>query len=204
MPNSRRQLAFIATLLGFAVLSLDRGLHAQTTSPLGQRPDGKPVMSLTQPNVATKAVVLFFVASDCPISDRTFPEMQRVRELYERRGFAFWFVYPNFGERGADVQRHQQAFDPNGQAILDTSGGLARLAHARMTPEVAVLVPSRSHSWNAVYTGRIDDRYVRLGLERPSATQHFAERVLAEVLSNKPVEAPTGNPVGCGIVSPPR
>jgi hypothetical protein len=201
---TRHPLAFIATLLCLAVAPMAGGLRAQTTYPLGQRPDGKPVLSLSQPNVETKAVVLFFVASDCPISNRTFPEMKRVRERYERRGIAFWFVYPNFGERSAEVQQHQKEFDPDGQAILDTFGELARLANARITPEVAVLIPSRSHAWNAVYAGRVDDRYVRLGLERPFATQHFAERVIAEVLDNRPVEAATGKPVGCSIVSPAR
>jgi hypothetical protein len=201
---TRYRLVLAPTLLSLTVFPLGRGLQAQAPYPLGLRPNGTPVISLTQPNVETKAVVLFFVASDCPISNRTFPEMQRVRERYEKSGIAFWFVYPNSGEKGTAVQQHQQAFDPNGQAILDTSGELARMAHARITPEAAVLVRSRSHAWNPVYTGRIDDRYVRLGLERPFATQHFAERVIAEVLQNKPIEAATGNPVGCTILSPPR
>jgi hypothetical protein len=177
---------------------------AQNTHVYGVRPDSSPVTSLTNSSVEAKVLVLYFVASDCPVSNRTFPEMKRVREEYQSRGVAFWFVYPNSGEQGADVRSHQKAFDPGGEAILDSSGTLARMAHARVTPEVAVLTSTASQSWVPVYTGRIDDRYVHLGLERPAATQHFAERVIAEVLRGEHIEAATGTPVGCGISSPPQ
>jgi hypothetical protein len=53
-----------------------------------------------------------------------------------------------------------------------------------------------------VYVGKVDDRYVRLGLERPAAQNHFAERVVEEVLQGRAVEKPVGVPVGCGIMRP--
>jgi hypothetical protein len=185
-------------LLILALLTLPA---AAQTHVYGLRPDSTPVTALAPPTA--KLLVLFFVASDCPVSNRTFPEMQRIRHEYESQGVAFWFVYPNVGESLSAVRAHQQAFDPAGEAILDTSGQLARLAHAIVTPEVSVLMPSAT-SWKPLYTGRIDDRYVRLGLERPAATQHFAERVIAAALRGAPIERPTGTPVGCGIVSPAR
>ncbi len=175
-------------------------LQAQVNRTYGTRPDGSAVTSLTTGSNPAKVLVLFFVASDCPISNRTFPEMKRVREEFQSRGVAFWFVYPNSNEKGRDVLAHQQAFDPGGAALLDALGEMARLAKARVTPEVSVLVPTASHSWIPVYTGRIDDRYVRLGLERPAATERFAERAIAEALRGGPVKAATGNAVGCGIV----
>jgi hypothetical protein len=186
-------------LLILALLTLPAA--AQPSHVYGLRPDSTPVTALAPPTA--KLLVLFFVASDCPVSNRTFPEMQRVRQQFQSQGVSVWFVYPNVGESPSAVRAHQQAFDPSGEAILDTSGQLARLAHAIVTPEVSVLMPSAT-SWKPVYTGRIDDRYVRLGLERPAATQHFAERVIAAALRGAPIERPTGTPVGCGIVSPAR
>jgi hypothetical protein len=164
----------------------------------GVRVDGQRVTALGGPG--TKAVALFFVASDCPISNRTFPEMKRVREEFAGRGVRFWFVYPNEGEKAAEVKAHQEAYDSGGEAMLDVSGGMVRMAGAKVTPEVSVLVPE-GNGWRVVYTGRVDDRYVRIGLERPAATEHFAERALTSVLAGTPVEAATGEPVGCGIVS---
>ena len=75
------------------------------------------------------------------------------------------------------------------------------LTHARATPEAVVVVRDGT-LWKTVYAGRIDNRYVRLGVERPQATEHYAERVVDEVLTGRPVEAAVGNPVGCAIVNP--
>jgi hypothetical protein len=171
---------------------------AQGAEVYGIRPDGQRVTTLADRNA--KAVVLYFVASDCPISNRTFPEMKRVQAEFQGRGVRFWFVYPNSTEQASVVKDHQASFDSGGEAVLDAGGALVKLTGAVVTPEVSVLVP-QAGGWKAVYTGRIDDRYVRIGLERPRATEHFAERVVGEVLAGERVEAATGTPVGCGIVS---
>jgi hypothetical protein len=165
---------------------------------LGTAADGRVVTSLA--GVGTRAVALFFVATDCPISDRTFPEMKRVREEFARRGVKVWFVYANDTEKRDDVKRHQAEFDEGGEWVMD-SGALTELAGAKVTPEAVVLVPDAS-GWRVVYRGRVDDKYVRLGLERPKATRHFAAEAIGQVLAGKPVEAASGELVGCGIVRP--
>jgi AhpC/TSA family len=177
---------------------------AYLAAEFGRLPDGQYVTTLG--DKGTKAVVLFFVASDCPISNRTFPEMKRVREEFSRQGVRFWFVYPNSGELPKTVAQHQASYDAGGEAILDTTGVLTRMTDARATPEVVVLKPQSDATqrvqWVPVYAGRVDDRYVRLGLERPQATEHFAERVVREVLEDKPVEKAVGDLIGCAIMSP--
>ncbi len=165
----------------------------------GSRPDGVHITSLAASSAP--AVVLYFVATDCPVSNRTFPEMKRVRQAFAARGIAFWYVYPNITETPAAVRRHQAAFDPGAPTLLDDSGTLTRLAHAVATPEAVVLTRSGT-AWQPVYAGRIDDRYLRLGVERPAVQNHFVERVLNELLSGQPVEAAVGNPVGCAIYRP--
>lgn len=157
------------------------------------------VTRLTSPD--TKAVVLYFIATDCPVSNRTLPEMLRVRDEFRSRGVAFWFVYPNTTETLAGVREHATAYNTAADSILDTAGSLVALTHARVTPEAVVLVPA-GPGWKTVYAGRIDDRYVRLGLARPQASQHFVEQVLNEVLGHLPVQAAVGTPVGCAIVNP--
>jgi hypothetical protein len=63
-----------------------------------------------------------------------------------------------------------------------------------VTPEAAVYASGR-----IVYHGRIDDRYVDLGLERPSPTVHDLGDALAAVLAGRPVKHPVTQPVGCFI-----
>jgi AhpC/TSA family len=172
---------------------------AQERPTYGTLTDGRKVNSLAAPG--TKAIVLFFVATDCPISNRTFPEMKRLREEFALRGVRFWFVYPNKGEQSKLVAQHQAAYDADGEAVLDVSGRLVQISGARVTPEVSVLVSGGAAGWRRAYTGPIDNRYVRIGEERPQATVHFAERALNAVLSGGHVETATGVPVGCGMMS---
>ena len=49
------------------------------------------------------------------------------------------------------------------------------------------------------YRGRIDNRYVELGVERPAATQRDLADALAAVVAGKPVAAATTQAVGCYI-----
>jgi len=182
-----------------AVSLTAQSLWAQDRSVYGVRPNGQALRSLAAPG--THAVVLFFVASDCPIANRTFPEMKHLREEFSPRGVRFWFVYANKGEQPQQVQQHQAAYDSGGEAVLDTAGTLAAMSGARVTPEVAVLVPDLAAQWRTVYIGRIDDRFVSIGQERPYATKHFAEQALNAVLSGGHVETATGDPIGCSIIS---
>jgi AhpC/TSA family len=186
--------------LSFALTLATVFLSAQEQQTYGVGTDGRKVHSLAEPG--TKAVVLFFVATDCPISNRTFPEMKRLREEFASRGVRFWFIYPNKGEHLELVAQHQAAYDAEGEAVLDVTGTLVGMSGARVTPEVSVLVPRGVTGWRPVYTGRIDDRYVRIGEERPHATAYFAERALNALLSGAHIETATGAPVGCGIISP--
>ncbi len=187
-------------LLLLALTVAESPLWAQGAVVNTVRPDGQRMAVLAEPG--TKVLVLFFVGTDCPVSNKSFPEMKRVREKFAGRGVRFWFVYPDAGEDAQEVRLHQAVYDAGGEAALDPHGTLVTMTGARVTPEVSVLVPQGTAGWRAVYTGRIDDRYVRIGLERPQATEHYAERVLNAILSGGPVERATGVPVGCAIMNP--
>lgn len=179
----------------FGLLLPTPGLTAHTW---GVRMDGTPLGELAPPG--TRAVVLFFVASDCPVSNRMFPEMRRLRQTFGSRGVRTWFVYPNLNEKPAEIAAHQAAFDAGGQTLQDPAGALVRLSHAVATPEMAVLAPA-SRGWYAAYTGRIDNRYLHLGLERPAATEHDGEDALNAVLEGRAPRVPAGQPVGCAIMN---
>jgi hypothetical protein len=147
-----------------------------------------------------RAIVLFFAASDCPISNRYIPEMRRLAKQYEPAGVRVWFVYPNPSDNANTVRAHNIEFAITANTALDTTQKLVHLAGATVTPEVAILVPERA-SLRLVYRGRIDDRYLALGTERPQATHHDVEEAIRAVLAGKPVPPPAGPPIGCSIVA---
>jgi thiol-disulfide isomerase/thioredoxin len=119
--------------------------------------NGHPVMDLAP--AGARAVVLFFAASDCPISNRYIPDLQRLAKQFEPLGVRVWFVYPNPGDDAKVVRAHDLEFAITANTALDKSQSLTRMAQVTVTPEAAVFVPQGT-SLHEVYRGRIDDRYL--------------------------------------------
>jgi hypothetical protein len=172
-------------------------LPPQAAQNLGTDLDGHPIRDLAPANA--RAVVLFFAASDCPISNRYIPEIERLDREFAPRGVTFWWVYPNPSDTAEVVRDHQEQFNLRGQIILDTAQRITRITHATITPEAALFVPDSS-GLREVYLGRIDDRYIALGKERPAASTHDLESAIRSVLNRAPVQKPGGPSVGCSIV----
>ena len=141
-----------------------------------------------------KAIVFLFTATDCPISNRYAPEVQRVYRAFADKGVRFFLVYPNPADGAAAIREHEKSFGYPAEALRDPKQTLVKLANATVTPEAAVFASGR-----LVYHGRIDDRIVDLGRERPSPTVHDLDEALTAVLAGKPVARPVTQAVGCFI-----
>jgi len=193
--------AFSITVWLLCGLVLPGIAQTRAATPLGFDPRGKPVTRLGSPE--TQAVVLLFLATDCPISNRYVPEIQRLEKEFAGKPVVFWVVYPNATETDSGVLHHQASYALQGASLLRPGAGIMALAHPTVTPESVVLVPDKAAGGGlrAVYVGRIDDRYVDIGRERPQAVRHDLEAAISAVLSHRAVAPPGGPPVGCGIVS---
>jgi ribosomal protein L35AE/L33A len=143
----------------------------------------------------TKAIVFLFTSTECPISNRYAPEVRRLAQAYGAKGVVFRLIYPNPAETPAAIREHIAAFQYAGaEALRDPAHALVKLAGATVTPEAAVYTGGR-----LAYRGRIDNRYVELGVERPAATQRDLADALAAVVAGKAVASPTTQAVGCFI-----
>ena len=148
-----------------------------------------------QTSPATKAVVLLFVSTECPYSNRSAPEIRRLYEAFTSRGVRFWLIYPNPAETPALVRAHLNAFSYPNIALRDPGHALVRLARPTVTPEAAVF----DNRGALVYRGRIDDRFVELGRERPAPTRHDLQDALTASLAGRPVVPQTTQAFGCFI-----
>src|SRR5712691_226158 len=83
--------------------------------------------------------LLFFISSDCPISNRYAPEIQRVCSDYQSRGVRCFAVYPDAPDINA-VMRHRQeyGFGALVPAIVDRARALVRAVGPHVTPEAAI------------------------------------------------------------------
>lgn len=177
------------------LLSLPCILLAEA-APYGVDLDGHPV-SLAQSTAP--AIVLFFTASDCPIANRYESEMLRLEREFSQSGIEFWWVYPNSEDTAEMIRRHQSQFPGSAHVIRDTQQSLVQIAHATVTPEAAIFVPENGQL-REVYRGRIDDRYVAFGQERPRALHHELEDAIVAILAKRAISKSGGPPVGCSIV----
>src|SRR6266481_5444200 len=140
---------------------------------------GAPVDALQAP-AGTKAIVFLFTSTDCPISNRYAPEVRRIAEAFGSKGVVFRLVYPNPSEDANAIREHMAAYNYAGVAegVRDPKLALVTFAGATITPEAAVVVGGR-----VVYRGRIDNRFVDLGRERPSPTERDLFDALTAILA---------------------
>jgi len=136
-----------------------------------------------------RLTVLVFTTTDCPISNRYAPEIQRLASKF-RDHAKFVMVYPVPTDSPDMIREHQKKFGYALESIRDAS--LVQKTGVTVTPEVAVMAGDRM-----VYRGRIDDRYVELGRERPQPTEHDLEAVLTALIAGKPVAVSETRAVGC-------
>jgi len=198
MYRDRQRVSAIKLLifsLVAAVVTVS-GAHAVPAStsqePTGVDLAGKPVDPLRAD--AGKPVVLVFIRTDCPISNRYAPTIQRISAQYAGKA-AFWVVYPDKSESSAAIEQHLRDYGYKIPALHDPQHALVKLGQAQVTPEVAVF----DASGQLVYHGRIDNWYQSFGQARSAPTTHELDDAIQAVLSGKKPEVTTASGVGCYI-----
>ncbi len=148
---------------------------------------------------AGRASVLFFVSSDCPISNSYAPVIQRLCRDYATKGVSCSLVYEDAGIDASSVRRHLSEYGYRGiPAAIDGSRKIAKEAKATITPE-AVVVDSKG---GIRYRGRIDNFYAGLGKPRQVVTSHDVRNALDALLAGKTVANPETQAYGCYITDP--
>ena len=136
--------------------------------------------------------VLVFTTTDCPISNRYAPEIQRLASRFDGK-VQFKLVYPVPADDDTRIREHIRKFGYTFEWARDTNQQLVKQTGVSVTPEVAVF----NTSGKMVYRGRIDDRYIAFGKDRPQPTVRDLERSLEAVLAGKAVPVAQTHAIGC-------
>ena len=151
------------------------------------------------------ASVIFFIATDCPISNWYAPTIQQVCREYGSRGVDCTLVYEDidFGATpaalDADVRTHLREYRYGSMtATVDRTRAVAKRAKATITPQVVLV----DRDGAIRYRGRIDNAYADLGKPRQHVTSHDLRASLDAVLAGRDVPTPETEPLGCYIVDP--
>ncbi len=195
--DRQRVFCTLLLLVNFAVVIVAVGWIGSVGVRANQPPTGVDLAgNAVDPLQADpgKPVVLIFVRTDCPISNRYAPTIQRLSAQYAGKA-AFWLVYPDKSESSAAIEQHLHDYGYKLPALHDPQHALVKLGQAQITPEVAVF----DASGQLVYHGRIDDWYVTFGHARPAPTTHELDDAVQAALKGTKPQVAAASGVGCYI-----
>jgi len=186
VSHASRVLSFLVLLVCFFLPATAR--PPQSALDL----DGKSVDPIKSSQ--GKITVLIFVRTDCPISNRYAPLLQRMSDSFSTKA-KFWLVYPDKKTTASEITAHLKQFHSSISALRDPDHSLVKLAGATITPEAAVF----DAQGRLLYHGRIDNWYEDPGRSRPAATTHELQNVVETAIDGKPSPLATAPAVGCYI-----
>jgi thiol-disulfide isomerase/thioredoxin len=141
-----------------------------------------------------KVLVLVFVRTDCPISNRYAPLLQEMSKKYGQQA-SFRLVFPDQIESIDKIQHYLQEYNYQLPAIRDLDHALVKKTMAKATPEAAVF----DAKGQLVYHGRIDNLYEHIGQSRRAATTHELAEAIEAASKGLSPPVSTTEAVGCFI-----
>ena len=141
-----------------------------------------------------KVVVLIFVRTDCPVSNRYAPAIQQLSEKNAGKT-VFFLVYPSKKETSETIRKHNHDFGYTLAALHDRQHILVKQSQAQITPEAAVFDANR----RLVYHGRIDNLYEDFGHARKTATTHELADAIRAAIAGRTINGNATPAVGCYI-----
>jgi peroxiredoxin len=190
--GSLRALALSAGLAGLASAALAAGPQLGAPAPAFSLTtlDGQ-AFTLAEAARSHKAVVVMFIATQCPYSNAYNDRMRDMAAAYAKRGVLFVGINSNKTEPAEEVASHAKKHGFAFPLMKDPENKVADLYDARHTPEIYVV----DSQGILRYHGRIDENY-----ENPAGvTSPDLKNALEEMLAGKPVQKAETKAFGCSI-----
>lgn len=138
----------------------------------------------------SKAIVIIFVATQCPVSNAYNSRMEKLYEEYKTKGVAFIGINSNKQESIEEIKEHAKKNNLNFVILKDFNNIIADKLNASVTPEVFVLNPD----FEILYHGRIDD-----SRKEEEVKSEDLKNALNEILAGKKVTKTVTKAFGCTI-----
>ncbi|MEW6195219.1 MAG: thioredoxin family protein [Bacteroidota bacterium] len=138
----------------------------------------------------SKAIVIMFIATQCPVSNAYNERMAEVYNDYKKKGIAFIGINSNKQEGVDEIKEHAQKNNLGFTILKDEKNIIADKFSATVTPEVYVL----NGNFEILYHGRIDD-----SRNAGDIKSQDLRKALDEILSGKRVSNTKTKAFGCTI-----
>lgn len=167
-------LGIAGLLVGFT--TLNQGSLAKTTKP------------------ATKATVLFFLSTDCPVAAQYTPRIHRLVDDFAPQGVEFKAYFPNEGESKAAVEKYVREREYRFDWAQDPGGKVARQNGVKSVPTVVVVDPTGK----TLYAGAIDD-----SKQVANVKQSYLKDALAAIIAGRTPKTAKTEAFGCILMAGP-
>jgi len=138
----------------------------------------------------SKAIVIIFIATQCPVSNAYNSRMEKIYEEYKNKGVAFIGINSNKQESIDEIKEHAKKNNLNFVILKDVNNIIADKFKASVTPEVYVL----NSEFEILYHGRIDD-----SRKEEEVKSEDLRNALNEILQGKKVSKTETKAFGCTI-----
>ena len=149
-------------------------------------------------NKDTKAIVLIFVTTDCPIANYYQPTLSKLTEEYAEKDVRFFLLHSDRDTKLEAAIKHAKEFKTKAPVILDRKQTIARRVDARRTPEAFLI----NREGKTLYRGRINDLYADYGKRRRVARTNDLKDAVDAFLAGKKIENSVTKAIGCYIPYP--
>jgi peroxiredoxin len=138
----------------------------------------------------SEAIVIMFIATECPVSNAYNSRMEAIYSEYSKKGVAFVGINSNKAESVERIKEHAEENGLTFTILKDDNNVVADEMDASVTPEVYVV----NSEFEILYHGRIDN-----SRDPEDVTSEDLEIALNEILEGKPVSNSSTKAFGCTI-----
>ena len=136
------------------------------------------------------AIVLMFIATQCPVSNAYNSRMVQIYKDYQDKNVAFLGINSNKQESIAEIAEHSKENEFKFAVLKDDNNVIADKFEAQVTPEIFVL----NSDFEILYHGRIDDSQRESNVKSQDLRQ-----ALEQILTGEKVTTPETKAFGCSI-----
>ncbi len=150
---------------------------------------------LPGPGICAPYKVYIFLGETCPISRYYTLTLKELHTEYASEELEFIGVFPNQLSTPTTIAAFKEKYNLPFSCIRDSVQTWVNRLEARVTPEVVVVDSSNI----AIYRGRIDNTFARVGIRRRVITEHDLANVLNALRDEKSPGFRQTQAIGCFI-----
>lgn len=147
-------------------------------------------------NHGCQGIVVVFLATECPISNRYIPLLNEIAGKDRNKPpIRVYGVISSPHITREDAIAHSEKYKPQFPILFDASGELRDQLSATHTPQ-AFLLSSRG---KILYDGAIDDRFAAINVAKATPTKHYLKDAVQSFLRREKIALNHTTPVGCPL-----